>query len=230
MTVDRRGSRAAEVLWRTSADVDVEDRLAELHRTHLRSRRRRSVAGAAALVGLGAVGAVTLRPALVHEPTAPTAPTSPSPTSGLGYDVVATDLSPSGQFRAWAALRDGQPAVVLVRRVGSETTRVVWSAETPQELVRANPSRPVAVTWSRDSRRVVVLVARAPYGRSSETDDLRLLTVGRDGSGRREVPARLGECACTQQVPRLAWSADGRRLEVEVPRRQGSDRISVTLP
>jgi hypothetical protein len=106
----------------------------------------------------------------------------------------------------------------------------VWSAETPQELVRENPSRPVAVAWSPDGRRLAILVARPPYGETSETDVLRLLTVDRDGSDRREVPAELGPCACSAHAPTLTWTTDGRTLEVGVPRGDGSDQVRVPLP
>jgi Tol biopolymer transport system component len=227
MTVDQRGNRAADVLWTAHADVDVEAGLAKLHRVHGRGARRRAVAGASVLVAALAVGAAAVRPVLDHD-TAP--PAGSTAGLGAGYDVLATAVSPSGRLEAVATLRDGQPAVVLVRRAGSDQQRVVWSAETPQELVRQNPSRPVAVTWSPDGHRLAVLVARPPYGGTTATDELRLLTVDRDGSDRREVPAELGPCACTTHAPTLTWTTDGRTLEVGVPRGDGSDQVRVPLP
>jgi dipeptidyl aminopeptidase/acylaminoacyl peptidase len=226
MSVDERGRTAADSLWATTGDLDVEARLGQLHRAgQPEASRRRAVVGAAALVAALAVGAAAVRPVLDTDTAPP-----PATTSGLGpgYDVLATAVSPSGQLEAVATLRDGQPAVVLVRRAGSGNLRVVWSAETPQELVRTNPSRPVAVAWSPDGRRLAVLVARPPYGESATTDELRLITLDRDGSDRREVPAELGPCTCSAHAPTLSW-ADAEHLEVGVPRVAGSDKLRVPL-
>ena len=229
MTVDRRGRRAAESLWAEVADEDVEARLAALHRTGSRPPRRwQAPVAAAVLVGALAVGVTVVRPGDDHaaHPVAPVLP-----TLGTGYHVLASDLSPSGRRQAVATLRDGQPAVVLVRRLGVGRSQVVWSGETPQELVRANPSHAVAVAWSPSGRQIALLVARRPYGAGAAADDdLALLTVAPDGSGRRQVPADLGVCACADALPALTWSADGRELTVAVPGRMTTRHVHVTVP
>ena len=218
MTVESRGWSAAESLWAGGATVDVEERLSALHATdRTRTRRRRASVAASVLVAVVAVGTTVVRPAVDRgaEPVQPV-PGPSLPDLGAGYDVLAADVSPSGRLEAVATLRTGLPSAVVVRRVGGTGQEVVWAAGTTQELVRENPSRPVAVAWAPDGRRLAVLVARPPYGGDRTTDELTLLTMDPDGRNRRDVPFDLGACTCAATLPTLAWSAAGR-LDVDVP-------------
>jgi hypothetical protein len=231
VTVESRGRNAAGSLWAGAAIVDVEERLSALHATdRTRTRRRRASVAASVLVALVAVGTAVVRPALDRgaEPVQPV-PGPSLPDLGTGYDVLAADQSPSGRLEAVATLRTDLPAAVVVRRVGSTSLKVVWAAGTAQELVRENPSRPVAVAWAPDGRRLAVLVARPPYGGDGDTDELYLLTVDADGRNRRDVPADLGACTCAATPPTLAWSAGGR-LDVGVPQGTTTTQHRVTVP
>lgn len=228
MTIDGRGRSAAESLWAEAAATDVEQRLTALHRTHaVRTRRRHTVVGASLLAAAVGMGAAVAR---LPEDRTPD-PVASAPPAATMYNVLVSDTAPSGRLEALAATRQDQPAVVVVRRPGTAEQQVVWSAETAQELVRANLSRPVAVAWAPDGKRLAFLVARRPYGRNaSADDDLTLLTVAPDGAGRRQVPADLGPCTCTTDLPTLTWSADGDAIAIDVPLGTTTTHHDVTVP
>ncbi len=231
MTIEHRGWSAAESLWAGGATVDVDERLSALHATNrTRTRRRRASVAASVHVAVVFVGTTVGRPALDRDadPVQPV-PGPSLPDLGAGYDVLAADVSPSGRLEAVATLRIGVPAAVVVRRVGGTRLEVVWAAGTAQELVRENPSRPVAVAWAPDGRRLAVLVARPPYGGDGTTDELSLVTVDPDGRNRRDVPSDLGACTCAATLPTLAWSTAGR-LDVDVPQGTTTTHHRVTVP
>jgi hypothetical protein len=158
-------------------------------------------------------------------------PSEPAfPALGDGYDVVDAAVSPSGQMEAVATLRDGEAAVVLVRRADEPDQDVVWSARTPQEVGRENVSRPVSVAWAPDEHQLALLIAQVPFGQPSSREVLTLLTVSTDGSGRRVIADDVGSCECDAALPTLSWSRDGRRIEVVVPNDTGPGRYDVALP
>ena len=226
MNVDLLGEHAARVL-RDTVQVDTADALTSLQRLDRRrsSRRRAALLGAAAVV---AATAWIARPWI----TSPDDQTDPQPAPpgfaqlDEAYDVTDMDVTQSGAAEVVAALHEGFPSVVLVRRAGSPSFDVVWSSPTEHELGGGeHVPWPVAVNWAPDESQIAILVA---HERDSGTSaltfvDLSLVTINPDGSGRHVVD-EVGTCRCADSRPTMTWSDD--QLVVGVP--DGPDRGDYT--
>lgn len=221
MNLDLVGADAARQL-RDSVHVDTTEGLTSLERL----LRRRTARRRAALLVAAAVVAAT---AWMVRPWAGSSDDRyeplPAPTFvplGSEYEVIDSEVDGSGTVQVVAALREGLPSVVLVRRAGSPRLRVVWSSPTEHELGRGeHVPWPSAVSWAPDGSQIAVLVAqeRGAGTRPSTLVDLTLVTINPDGSGRHVVD-RIGTCHCTAGGPSMTWSGDG--LTVGIP--DGPDR------
>jgi hypothetical protein len=215
VSVDSMGTRAAADL-RAASQVDCEASLAALHRLDRRRRtQRRRATLACGLTVAVAIGMISRFDSSDGEAPEPLPRPSFTPLGG-GYDVIDSDVSPTGLLEAVATFREGQPAVVLVRAADAGSYDVAWSAPTSHELGREDPPWPAAVSWRPDGSRLAVLTAQERDVRhaAARRVELTLLTVNPDGTERRAV-AEVGTCRCSADQPAMTWSRN--QVAITIP-------------
>lgn len=230
MNVDLLGEHAARVL-RDTVQVDPAEALTSLQRLdRRRSGRRRVVLLCAAVVVVAT--AWIARPwaiALDDQSDPQPAPPGFAPLDE-GYDVTDLDVTGSGAAEVVAALHEGMPSVVLVRRAGSPSFDVVWNSPTEHELGGGeHVPWPVAVNWAPDESLIAILVARERDSRTNAPTlvDLTLVTVKPDGSG-RQIVDEVGACRCADSSPTMTWSDE--QLVVGVPDGPGRGDYTKEMP